>query len=54
MSASRAEGLLDPLNPSEDPVLNLETNPETSAQRQTVRRLAEALNIEPTELVRGA
>jgi hypothetical protein len=48
-----SEGLLDSLNPSEDPVLNLETNPETTAQRRTVRKLAGALDIEPTELVNG-
>jgi predicted transcriptional regulator len=32
-------------------VLNLETNPETTAQRRTVRKLAEALGIEPVDLV---
>ncbi len=32
-------------------VLNLETNPETSAQRRTVRELAAALGVEPAELV---
>ena len=34
-------------------VLNLETNPETTAQRRTVRKLAEALGVEPAELVEG-
>jgi transcriptional regulator with XRE-family HTH domain len=34
-------------------VLNLETNPETTAQRRTVRKLAGALGVEPTELVSG-
>ena len=34
-------------------VLNLETNPETTAQRRTVRKLAAALGVEPTELVSG-
>ncbi len=32
-------------------VLNLETNPETAAQRRTVRKLAEALGVAPSELV---
>ena len=32
-------------------VLNLETNPETMAQRRTVRKLAEALGIDPHKLV---
>ena len=32
-------------------VLNLETNPETTAQRRTVRKLAEALGLDPRELV---
>ena len=35
-------------------VLNLETNPETSAQRRTVRKLASALGVDPHELVRSA
>ena len=34
-------------------VLNLETNPETTAQRRTVRKLAAALGIEPAELLEG-
>ena len=34
-------------------VLNLETNPETTAQRRTVRKLAEALGVHPAELVEG-
>ncbi len=34
-------------------VLNLETNPETTAQRRTVRKLAAALGVEPAELVGG-
>jgi transcriptional regulator with XRE-family HTH domain len=34
-------------------VLNLETNPETTAQRRTVRKLAGALDVPPGELVRG-
>jgi transcriptional regulator with XRE-family HTH domain len=34
-------------------VLNLETNPETTAQRRTVRKLAAALGVEPIELVSG-
>ncbi len=34
-------------------VLNLEANPEVSAQRRTIRKLAEALEVSPTELVRG-
>jgi transcriptional regulator with XRE-family HTH domain len=34
-------------------VLNLESNPETTAQRRTVRKLAAALGVEPTELVSG-
>jgi transcriptional regulator with XRE-family HTH domain len=34
-------------------ILNLESNPETTAQRRTVRKLAGALGVEPTELVRG-
>ena len=33
-------------------VLNLETNPETPAQRHTVRKLA-ALGVEPAKLVEG-
>ncbi len=33
--------------------LNLETNPETRAQRHTVRKLAAALGVEPAELVEG-
>jgi transcriptional regulator with XRE-family HTH domain len=32
-------------------VLNLETNPETMAQRRTVRKLAEALGIDPRDLL---
>ncbi len=32
-------------------VLNLETNPETTAQRRTVRKLAEALGVEPRNLL---
>ena len=32
-------------------VLNLETNPETTAQRRTVRKLAAALGVEPAALV---
>ena len=32
-------------------VLNLETNPETVAQRRTVRKLAEALGLDPRELL---
>ncbi|MDP9474801.1 MAG: helix-turn-helix domain-containing protein [Actinomycetota bacterium] len=32
-------------------VLNLETNPETSAQRRTVRKLAEALGVGPRDLL---
>ena len=32
-------------------VLNLETNPETSAQRRTVRKLAGALGVDPRELL---
>jgi DNA-binding LacI/PurR family transcriptional regulator len=32
-------------------VLNLETNPETVAQRRTVRKLAEELGLDPRELV---
>ena len=32
-------------------VLNLETNPETTAQRRTVRKLAGALGVKPAELV---
>ncbi len=34
-------------------VLNLETNPETMAQRRTVRKLGEALGVDPRELVEG-
>ncbi len=34
-------------------VLNLETNPDTSAQRRTVRKLAGALGVDPHELVRS-
>ena len=34
-------------------VLNLETNPETTAQRRTVRKLAAALGVEPAELLEG-
>lgn len=33
-------------------VLNLEVNPETTAQRRTVRKLAEALDVAPAELVK--
>jgi DNA-binding Xre family transcriptional regulator len=32
-------------------VLNLETNPETTAQRRTVRKLAKALGVQPRDLV---
>jgi transcriptional regulator with XRE-family HTH domain len=32
-------------------VLNLETNSETVAQRRTVRKLAEALGVDPHRLV---
>jgi DNA-binding XRE family transcriptional regulator len=32
-------------------VLNLETNPETTAQRRTVRKLAKALAVQPRDLV---
>ena len=32
-------------------VLNLETNPETSAQRRTIRKIAGALGVEPRELL---
>jgi transcriptional regulator with XRE-family HTH domain len=32
-------------------VLNLETNPETTAQRRTVRKLAAALGVEPATLL---
>ena len=32
-------------------VLNLETNPETMAQRRTVRKLAKALRVPPRDLV---
>ena len=32
-------------------VLNLETNPETSAQRRTIRKLAGALGVKPRELL---
>jgi transcriptional regulator with XRE-family HTH domain len=32
-------------------VLNLETNPETMAQRRTVRKLANALGLEPRDLL---
>ena len=34
-------------------VLNLETNPDVSAQRRTIRKLAEALGVDPSELVNG-
>lgn len=34
-------------------VLNLETNPETMAQRRTVRKLAEALGVPPAELLKN-
>ncbi len=34
-------------------VLNLETHPEVSAQRRTIRKLAQALEVSPSELVRG-
>ncbi len=32
-------------------VLNLEADPETTAQRRTVRKLAKALDVAPAELV---
>ena len=32
-------------------VLNLETNPETTAQRRTVRKLAAALGVQPADLL---
>ena len=34
-------------------VLNLETNARVSAQRRTIRKLAQALEVAPSELVRG-
>lgn len=34
-------------------VLNLENNAEVVAQRRTVRKLAQALDVDPHELVRG-
>lgn len=34
-------------------VLTLETNPEVSAQRRTIRKLAQALEVEPSDLVKS-
>lgn len=45
--------LADKAGVSPTTVLNLETNPETTAQRRTVRKLAEALGVGPWDLVRA-
>jgi hypothetical protein len=44
---------LGPLLASVSPttVLNLETNKEIAPQRRTIRKLAEALGVDPAELV---